>query len=324
MSRDPRDEVTPEAQAISAVSDLLRAAVDATENLEREWSATLDVIAVRNEREDYRRVLGQALKEIEGWASEIGQRLAPRDLDRLSTGFPLEVADLATFDVEPVGDQQIRQLWIALFYALRDAGSSFAALNKEGERQATAREGQRVGSFWEAGSFTLLRQRILALADVTDRIAAVLGVRAEEFGLTEQDLRGALAGSAKETAFARAQALVRLGFHDAALPFLLLAFNNSLRPVLQRDDDGTRVGLQVAIEVRRALVMLVQTSSQIGQGVPVPPEVAVPLAETLIGLLSGLVVVPAEPLATDADVAPAAADDDTDAPAGEASGSADA
>lgn len=285
-------EVQDESRAVSGIGDLLRAALDVTDELAAVWSAGLDRDSESKAIREYKRRVGQTLHQVQQWADRVSERLAERDLDRLRTNFPLELADVGSLSIVPAGDQQINQLWLALFYVLRDASQAFGAIGAEDARRANAHDGERLGSFWEAGSFGLLRQRVLAVADVVDRFSLVLADRAAEFELSPSDVSPPLANDAATRAFERAQALVALGFHDAALPLLLEAFDEGVRAVIDPAEGEQRIVVGLNPPLGVAVRMLRDATSQMAHGIGVVPEVAVPLADFFAGLLPELNIVP--------------------------------
>jgi hypothetical protein len=272
-----------------SLTELLLGALAATTGLERAWGDALRSEPAARARD----------AAVEAWRSVFAavQRVLQQDADALEAkglgrlpATPLPLQEVARFRDEGDEFERARRYDFALLFALQRLVRAVAGLRDETVAVLDPATGETVASWWDAGGLLLVRSRAAALARVFAGQAAAVEAAIPRSAVARD--REPLTHSARvDESLGRAASLVSLGFHDAALPFLLASVRARLVAADELKDDTTSAavgrtrGGRDLVEAIRSLEL---ACARLGVGDPPDAGVSIPLAETMLDVIARL------------------------------------
>ncbi len=282
-------------------ADVLEHLTAMTVGLERAWSEALA-------SEGSRRAIAEAWELWYGfiathqqWVERYAELWRRCGLDEIVIEeFPLGDEGLSRLGRTPRdAAERFYRLQIATMYALMDLLDALKGLEEPSGRRVSMLPGLPVESWWEGGAFALVRRRAAALAGLLRESEARLQEVALESGAEYTPLGSERATRIWEKPLRAASGLVAQGWHEAALPQLLAAIRAVLAEALSVDAAGLPVplalptqGIESLSAIAPHLPLLEACCERIGEGLPVDPGVAVPLAKELTPRVQRLAVDP--------------------------------
>jgi hypothetical protein len=261
-----------------------------TVGLEKAWSEALASESSRKAIAEARGLWDGFLDTHQQWVERYVELWRRCGLDEIVIEeFPLGDEGLSQLGRTPRdAAERFYRLQIATMYALMDLLDALKGLEEPSGRRVSMLPGLHVESWWEGGAFALIRRRAAALAGLLRESEACLEEVALVSGAEYTPLGNEMVTRIWEKPLRAASGLVAQGWHEAALPQLLAAIRAVLAEALSVDAAGLPVplaphseGIDSLSSIAPHLPLLEACCQRIGEGLPVDPGVAVPLAKEL-------------------------------------------
>jgi hypothetical protein len=286
----PPESLAPDpSEEIVDLRALAQSATELADDLEKVWSDGLEPSTLGAAQEQFRARIGGLLTTIQRRMSASDEALRAAGIDPTLSAFPPPPEVIAAIAFAPDREPRVRQLQNAVVEALMLLVSAVKAMNEpSAERISFVREQEalkqtKIETWWEAGAFSLVRERARLLVRLAEELeiaqAEFLGERSPELWPTFFDhlqlARNALSHADVEAVFIHSAFALRLcaGIADE-MPL------RSLCTRLAADD---RAG-----ETRFLLDRLDETLTQIGRGAPLDLGAATLLAPRVLELVGWL------------------------------------
>jgi hypothetical protein len=141
-----------------------------TDELEKAWSAALDEALLAAAEEEMNARYASLLRSVQRRVAAGDRALRAAGVDPQVPAYPLAVEEIARLSLEPDDERRWRQLQLAELDALVLLLAALEAMRAP-SAQTIYLDEQRVETWWEAGAFALVRDRVGLLVRVSEQAA---------------------------------------------------------------------------------------------------------------------------------------------------------